>query len=92
MGDSEDLKTRVMTGALDPAGEPDSSVSAGDLLSTLPVKPQVALLCLPTRSVEENAKLYLEENPDVMEEVENRVRAAYGIGGSAVADADADEE
>ena len=40
MGDSEDLKTRVMTGALDPAGEPDSSVSAGDLLSTLPVKPQ----------------------------------------------------
>ena len=40
MGDSEDLKPRVMTGALDPAGEPDSSVSAGDLLSTLPVKPQ----------------------------------------------------
>lgn len=40
----------------------------------------------------ENAKIFLEENPDVMEEVENRVRAAYGIGGSAVADADADEE
>ena len=40
----------------------------------------------------ENAKIFLEENPDVMEEVENRVRAAYGIGGSADADADADEE
>ena len=30
-----------------------------DDVDKLPVKPQVALLCLPTRSVEENAKLYL---------------------------------
>lgn len=36
----------------------------------------------------ENAKIFLEENPDVMEEVENRVRAAYGIAGSEVAEAD----
>jgi recombination protein RecA len=31
----------------------------------------------------ENAKLYLEENPDVMDEIEASVRAAYGIGGNA---------
>ena len=30
-----------------------------DDVDKLPVKPQVALLCLPTRSVEENAKFYL---------------------------------
>src|SRR5699024_9667388 len=30
-----------------------------DDVDKLPVKPQVALLCLPTRSVEENAKQYL---------------------------------
>lgn len=30
-----------------------------DDVDKLPVKPQVALLCLPTRSVEENAKKYL---------------------------------
>lgn len=38
----------------------------------------------------ENAKIFLEENPDIMEEVENRVRAAYGISGSE--DAVEDEE
>ena len=31
----------------------------------------------------ENAKLYLEENPDVMDEIEASVRTAYGIGGNA---------
>ena len=30
-----------------------------DSVEKLPAKPQVALLCLPTRSVEENAKEYL---------------------------------
>lgn len=40
----------------------------------------------------ENAKLYLEENPEIMTEVENKVRAAYGIDGGAAEDANAEEE
>ena len=31
----------------------------------------------------ENAKLYLKENPEVMAEVENKVREKYGLSGSA---------
>jgi recombination protein RecA len=34
----------------------------------------------------ENAKLYLEENPEVMDEIEDKVRAAYGIGGDETQD------
>ncbi|MGD2154548.1 MAG: recombinase RecA [Gemmatimonadales bacterium] len=40
----------------------------------------------------ENAKGFLDENPDVAQEVEARVRAALGIGPSAVADAAEESE
>nr|MCR5212085.1 DNA recombination/repair protein RecA [Lachnospiraceae bacterium] len=41
----------------------------------------------------ENAKLYLQENPDVYEEIDAKVRAHYGIGeGAQEAEAAADDE
>ena len=39
----------------------------------------------------ENAKLYLKENPDVMEEVESKVREKFGLPGSAASKDGAEE-
>ena len=38
----------------------------------------------------ENSKLYLQNHPDVMAEVEAKVRAAYGLGGEAAETAEAE--
>jgi len=39
----------------------------------------------------ENAKLYLKENPEVMEEVENKVREKFGLNGANAAKDEAEE-
>ena len=39
----------------------------------------------------ENAKIYLKENPEVMAEVENKVREKFGLNGASAAKDEAEE-